>query len=68
MSRETLREVLAELLGTFVLILFGAGVVAQNIVSKGSAASERIAEILTAPLDIKTPSADLTKARAAGTG
>jgi MIP family channel proteins len=39
MSRETLREVLAESLGTFVLILFGAGVVAQNIVSKGSAGS-----------------------------
>ena len=34
MSRETLREVLAECLGTFVLILFGAGVVAQYIVSK----------------------------------
>jgi MIP family channel proteins len=34
MSRETLREVLAEFLGTFVLILFGAGVVAQYIVSK----------------------------------
>jgi MIP family channel proteins len=29
-----LREVLAEFLGTFVLILFGAGVVAQYIVSK----------------------------------
>jgi len=39
MSRETFREVLAECLGTFVLILFGAGVVAQNIVSKGSAGS-----------------------------
>ena len=34
MSRGTLREVLAECLGTFVLILFGAGVVAQYIVSK----------------------------------
>ena len=34
MSRGTLREVLAEFLGTFVLILFGAGVVAQYIVSK----------------------------------
>jgi MIP family channel proteins len=39
MPRGTLREVLAELLGTFVLILFGAGVVAQNIVSQGSAGS-----------------------------
>jgi len=34
MSRELTREVLAEFLGTFVLILFGAGVVAQFIVSK----------------------------------
>ena len=34
MPRGTLREVLAEFLGTFVLILFGAGVVAQFIVSK----------------------------------
>jgi MIP family channel proteins len=34
MDRGTLREVLAEFLGTFVLILFGAGVVAQFIVSK----------------------------------
>jgi len=34
MSREMLREVLAEFFGTFVLILFGAGVVAQFIVSK----------------------------------
>jgi MIP family channel proteins len=34
MPRETVREVLAEFLGTFVLILFGAGVVAQYIVSK----------------------------------
>ena len=34
MSRGTLREVLAEFLGTFVLILFGAGVVAQFIVSR----------------------------------
>ena len=34
MLRGTLREVLAEFLGTFVLILFGAGVVAQFIVSK----------------------------------
>jgi len=34
MLRGTMREVLAEFLGTFVLILFGAGVVAQYIVSK----------------------------------
>jgi MIP family channel proteins len=34
MLRGTLREVLAEFLGTFILILFGAGVVAQFIVSK----------------------------------
>ena len=34
MSRGTWREVLAEFFGTFVLILFGAGVVAQFIVSK----------------------------------
>ena len=36
MPRGTLREALAEFFGTFVLILFGAGVVAQNIVSKGA--------------------------------
>jgi len=34
MSQATWREVLAEFFGTFVLILFGAGVVAQFIVSK----------------------------------
>jgi MIP family channel proteins len=39
MPRGTLREVLAETLGTFVLILFGAGVVAQFVLSKGSAGS-----------------------------
>jgi MIP family channel proteins len=39
MPRGTFREVLAECLGTFILILFGAGVVAQNVVSKGSAGS-----------------------------
>ena len=33
MSRGMLREVLAEFFGTFVLILFGAGVVAQFVVS-----------------------------------
>ena len=31
------REVLAEFLGTFVLIVFGVGVVAQTVLSKGSA-------------------------------
>ena len=36
MPRGTLREVLAETLGTFVLILFGAGVVAQFVLSKGA--------------------------------
>ena len=39
MPRGTLREVLAEFLGTFVLILFGAGVVAQFVLSKGRAGS-----------------------------
>ena len=34
MPRGTFREALAEFFGTFVLILFGAGVVAQFIVSK----------------------------------
>jgi glycerol uptake facilitator-like aquaporin len=36
MPRGTFREALAEFFGTFVLILFGAGVVAQFIVSKGA--------------------------------
>lgn len=36
MSRETLREVLAEFLGTFVLIMFGVGVVAQVVLGKGN--------------------------------
>jgi MIP family channel proteins len=36
MPRETGREVLAEALGTFVLILFGAGVVAQVVLSRGA--------------------------------
>src|SRR6267143_1759115 len=39
MSRELLREMLAEFLGTFVLIVFGVGVVAQFVLSKGSAGS-----------------------------
>ena len=39
MPRGTFREVLAEFLGTFVLILFGVGVVAQFVLSKGSAGS-----------------------------
>jgi MIP family channel proteins len=33
------REVLAELFGTFVLIVFGLGVVAQTVLSKGTAGS-----------------------------
>jgi MIP family channel proteins len=32
-----MREVLAEVLGTFVLIVFGVGVVAQTVLSKGTA-------------------------------
>jgi MIP family channel proteins len=36
---DTGREVFAEFLGTFVLILFGAGVVAQFVLSSGSAGS-----------------------------
>ena len=38
-ARETLRESLAEFLGTFVLILFGAGVVAQFLLSRQTAGS-----------------------------
>ncbi len=36
MSRETLREAAAEFLGTFTLIAFGVGVVAQVVLSKNS--------------------------------
>src|SRR5262245_37708312 len=37
MSRELVREVLAEFLGTFVLIVFGVGVVAQVVLSRQTA-------------------------------
>ena len=37
MPNKLLRELLAEFLGTFVLIVFGVGVVAQTVLSKGSA-------------------------------
>jgi MIP family channel proteins len=37
MPRGVLRELLAEFLGTFVLIVFGVGVVAQFVLSKGGA-------------------------------
>ena len=36
MSRDTVREVLAEFLGTFVLIAFGVGVVAQVVLGDGT--------------------------------
>ena len=39
MPRGTLREALAEFLGTLVLILYGAGVVAQVLLSRGAAGS-----------------------------
>jgi MIP family channel proteins len=39
MARGVVREMLAEFLGTFVLIVFGVGVVAQTVLSKGSAGS-----------------------------
>ena len=37
MPRHIFRELLAEFLGTFVLIVFGVGVVAQVVLSKGTA-------------------------------
>ena len=37
MSRDLIREMLAEFLGTFVLIVFGVGVVAQVVLSKQTA-------------------------------
>src|SRR5688572_32248053 len=37
MARSLVREMLAEFLGTFVLMVFGIGVVAQTVLSKGSA-------------------------------
>ncbi|MEX0677891.1 MAG: MIP family channel protein [Pirellulales bacterium] len=36
MSRDTLREAAAEFLGTFTLIVFGVGVVAQVVLGRGS--------------------------------
>jgi MIP family channel proteins len=39
MMRGVMREMLAEFLGTFVLIVFGVGVVAQTVLSKGAAGS-----------------------------
>jgi MIP family channel proteins len=39
MSRGVLRESLAEFFGTFILIVFGVGVVAQVVLSKGTAGS-----------------------------
>jgi MIP family channel proteins len=36
-ERSVAREMLAEFLGTFVLIVFGVGVVAQTVLSKGTA-------------------------------
>ena len=39
MSRALVRELLAEFFGTFVLIVFGVGVVAQVVLSRGTAGS-----------------------------
>jgi MIP family channel proteins len=39
MRSEVVREMLAEFLGTFVLIVFGVGVVAQTVLSGGAAGS-----------------------------
>src|SRR5512132_306307 len=39
MARAVFREMLAEFLGTFVLIVFGVGVVAQTVLSKQGAGS-----------------------------
>ena len=39
MARGVAREMLAECLGTFVLIVFGVGVVAQTVLSKNAAGS-----------------------------
>src|SRR3954466_11419816 len=39
MARGVVREMLAEFLGTFVLIVFGVGVVAQVVLSKSAAGS-----------------------------
>jgi MIP family channel proteins len=39
MSRELLREMLAEFLGTLVLLMFGLGVVAQTVLSRQTAGS-----------------------------
>ena len=39
MPRGVFRELLAEFFGTFILIVFGVGVVAQTVLSKGAAGS-----------------------------
>jgi aquaglyceroporin related protein len=41
MSRHLLRELLAEFLGTFILIVFGVGVVAQVVLSRQAAGTYR---------------------------
>src|SRR5215831_21314262 len=40
MSKNLLRELLAEFFGTFILIVFGVGVVAQVVLSKQTAGSD----------------------------